>query len=214
MEQILYERPREKLRSKGVSYLTLIELAQIIIGSGSAKVSAARLSRQIVKLVESDDVSYDELVAINGLGDAKTCQILAAIEFGMRINTNAIREKHSTSANNHLSTSLIKLARSHPNNILAAWLNGAGNVCGSKFYKNLNTSSTVLAQQVISDAVAAAARSIILIIHTKQAETSPNTRELSFLIELKNMARVLHVNILDVIAVDSKNQRSWKKLPS
>ena len=111
---------------------------QIIIGSGSAKVSAARLSRQIVKLLESDDVSYDELVAINGLGDAKTCQILAAIEFGMRINTNAIREKHSTSANNHLSTSLIKLARSHPNNILAAWLNGAGNVCGSKFYKNLN----------------------------------------------------------------------------
>ncbi len=85
MEQILYERPREKLRNRGVKALSLLELLQLIIGSGNARVSAARLAREVEGLITSRTATYAALIQIDGLGDAKACQILASLELAGRV---------------------------------------------------------------------------------------------------------------------------------
>lgn len=85
MGQFLYERPREKLRNRGVASLGLVELLQLIVGSGSAQLSGARVAREIECVLKGGPVSYDVLVSIRGVGDAKACQILAALEIGGRI---------------------------------------------------------------------------------------------------------------------------------
>lgn len=84
MEQFIYERPREKLRRQGVGALTRIELLQLLIGSGTARYHSAKLAREIEGVMRSQHVSFDALVAIPGIGEAKACQILAALEFGGR----------------------------------------------------------------------------------------------------------------------------------
>lgn len=82
---MVYERPREKLRNRGVDSLSSLELLQIIIGSGGQGVSVGTLARRVDTLIGHSSVSLDSLLAIRGIGVAKASQILAAIEFGKRL---------------------------------------------------------------------------------------------------------------------------------
>lgn len=86
MEQFSYTRPREKLRDKGVRSLSSVELLQILIGSGGRGVSAARIAKSIAQLLERGhgDIAYDKLLAVAGIGHAKACLVIAAIELGKR----------------------------------------------------------------------------------------------------------------------------------
>ncbi len=66
--------------------LTSTELLQLIIGSGSAKVSGAKLARMVEQVLATGVVSYEALVAVRGVGEAKACQVLAVVELGKRLN--------------------------------------------------------------------------------------------------------------------------------
>lgn len=88
MKQFTYERPREKLVAQGVRSLKMVELLQILIGSGSATVSSALTAQYVNKLIENNSpsgVTYEQLQVIPGVGHAKACVILAAIEVGGRV---------------------------------------------------------------------------------------------------------------------------------
>lgn len=86
MDQFTYMRPREKIHERGVGSLSSMELLQVIIGSGTKHHSAARISRHVLQWVEqhNESPSYEDLRSIPGLGHAKVCLIIAAIEFGRR----------------------------------------------------------------------------------------------------------------------------------
>jgi len=84
MERILYQRPREKLRSIGPSELSIAELFQVILGAGSPKISGAKIARLVEELYMKDAITYQALISIGGIGEAKACQILAALELAMR----------------------------------------------------------------------------------------------------------------------------------
>lgn len=85
MEQIFYQRPREKLQSVGASSLTLIELLQIVLSPGNAQLSSAKLARIVEPFITSGKVSYAHLTALHGVGHAKACQILALVELCERV---------------------------------------------------------------------------------------------------------------------------------
>lgn len=85
MEYERYQRPREKLRTHGVEALSIAELFQVILGSGSSRISGAKIARLVDKLFVDDTLSYETLVSIEGVGEAKACQILAAIELSRRV---------------------------------------------------------------------------------------------------------------------------------
>ena len=86
------ERPREKLVQSGAASLSNSELLAILIGSGTRESSAIMLANRILAL-EEEGISFltnclpEELSGIPGMGMAKSCQIVAAIELGKRIAT-------------------------------------------------------------------------------------------------------------------------------
>lgn len=88
-EWAVEERPREKLQGRGEQALTTAELLAILIGSGTTKKSAVELMRDVLR--ECDDkllllsrMSIEELMAFNGIGEAKAITIKAAMELGRR----------------------------------------------------------------------------------------------------------------------------------
>ncbi|MGG6297451.1 RadC family protein [Leptolyngbya sp. AN02str] len=92
----LSERPRERLISGGANRLATAELLAILLGTGqgSGKLSAVGLGQYILQqlgqhqrdaLTMLKDVSIHELTKIPGVGEAKACTILAAIELGKRV---------------------------------------------------------------------------------------------------------------------------------
>lgn len=84
MEQVLYQRPREKIRESGAEQLSLAELLQVVLGSGSVRSSVARISRQVAPILQRGSASYEKLRIIEGVGDAKACQLLAVQELMKR----------------------------------------------------------------------------------------------------------------------------------
>lgn len=83
------DRPREKLILKGKSALSDAELIAILIGSGTASLSAVDLSRSILGSVEHDlallaRLSIQDLKKFKGIGEAKAISIVSALELGRR----------------------------------------------------------------------------------------------------------------------------------
>ena len=83
------DRPREKMLEKGRETLSDAELIAILIGSGNSNESAVDLSRRILKdvndnLIQLSQLSINELMTYNGIGEAKAVSIAAALELGRR----------------------------------------------------------------------------------------------------------------------------------
>ncbi len=83
------DRPREKLLAKGCSALTDAELIAILLGSGTAKLSAVELAKFIMANVDNNlnalaRLGTKDLMKIKGIGEAKAVTIIAAMELGRR----------------------------------------------------------------------------------------------------------------------------------
>ena len=89
------ERPYERLIEYGKEYLTTEELLAILIKSGyknySSKMIAHNIINNLKDLSELKKLKYEDLIKIKGIGQAKACNILAAIELSKRIN---IKKEH------------------------------------------------------------------------------------------------------------------------
>jgi DNA repair protein RadC len=90
------ERPRERLIQHGAKSLATGELLAILLGTGqgAGKLSAVGLGQYILNqfsegqrdpLAVLRDASIHELTQISGVGEAKACTILAALELGKRV---------------------------------------------------------------------------------------------------------------------------------
>lgn len=83
------ERPREKAYYYGIDSLTNNELLALILRTGSKKESALQLAQRVINEVGGlsylKDVTYHQLVSINGIKKAKAISILAVIELTKRI---------------------------------------------------------------------------------------------------------------------------------
>ena len=83
------ERPRERLINNGVDKLNNEELLALLLKTGTKNVSAKNLANLILKKIGDiknlKNITYNDLLKIDGIGSAKACDILAAIELGKRI---------------------------------------------------------------------------------------------------------------------------------
>lgn len=86
------ERPRERMQHSGAHALSNPELLGIILSSGTQDASAVELGRRILCHHPNDGIAFlrnttiRQLCEIKGIGTAKACQIMAAVELGKRIS--------------------------------------------------------------------------------------------------------------------------------
>lgn len=83
-------RPRERLAEFGAESLETKELIALLIGSGSREASAVELAENMLCSVGGDlqklsQISFSELFSFQGMGMAKCCAVLSAIELSRRI---------------------------------------------------------------------------------------------------------------------------------
>lgn len=94
------ERPRERLRLRGPSSLSAPELIAILLGTGSRGKDVLELSSEL--LAEFGDVkglaraTGEELTSFPGLGEAKACVLLAALELAKRSTWLAALGRHAS----------------------------------------------------------------------------------------------------------------------
>ena len=84
------DRPRERLINYGVENLSNEELLAIIFKTGTKGESAKDLGVKVLSKIDNikklNDINLEFLKEIKGIGMSKSCDLLAAIELGKRIN--------------------------------------------------------------------------------------------------------------------------------
>ena len=83
------DRPREKLKNKGIGALTDAELIAILIGSGTKNESAVDVSKRLMNAADNNlnvlgKKTLRDLMQVNGIGEAKAISIMASLELGKR----------------------------------------------------------------------------------------------------------------------------------
>ena len=203
-----YERPRERLQRQGASSLSLVELFQVVIGSGGAKMSGASIAKRVSRLATSshDPLSYVDLVAISGVGQAKACLILASIELGMRLNANAIAADVEA-----LDTSDLKSASRTV--LRVQYMSGSNSSLGYDSHPVFRYPDVeVLVRAVLSKAIEKKARSVLVAIGSKNENiTEPSLAVLGVIHRIYASADYLQIAVGVFELVNKKDTRSLKR---
>ncbi len=207
MEQILYERPREKLRYRGARSLSLAELFQIVIGSGNSRTSVGKIARNVSGLINSSSViSYGELLKLEGLGDAKVCQILAVLELTRRLNTP---EETSRAIGEVFDLRMLK--KSKQQLLVYVTYDGSGIIIKNRQFTNGIKRYKTIMRRICAEAVGDSAAAIELFIGYDAQNLQPSFLELNFIKALVESANTLNINVKAVWLVNKNSSIDIRK---
>lgn len=213
------ERPREKLINNGVESLTNSELIAIILQSGSKEESALTLGTKVMSLNEQGlnalvDVTTEELIDIKGIGTAKACQILSAIEFGRRVassKSNILGKVSSPQmVADHFEHQLMHLNKEK---FIAVFLNTKNMITS---YETISigslSASIVHPREVFNRAIKKSAASIILVHNHPSGNSNPSNEDKLITERLCEVGKIVGISVLDHLIISSGGYFSFKEM--
>lgn len=202
------ERPREKLIQHGAESLSNPELLAILIGSGTKEVSAIMLANRILAL-EEEGISYltnclpEELSGIPGMGMAKSCQIIAAIELGKRIATRPKEKRINIKSPNEVASLFIEEMRYLKKEYFKVLLLNTKNeiiMIENISIGSLN-SSVVHPREVFCTAIKKSACSMILVHNHPSGNPMPSQTDIDITRRLAEAGELLGIKVLDHLII-------------
>lgn len=200
-------RPRERLLSEGAEALSSAELLGILFGIGSREKTAVELASEVISgsgdLFGLHNVSVHDLVKIHGIGEAKACIILAAVEFGKRLGRvrNPGRPVISSPAD---VDGLLRgrIANRDRENFVAVLLNTKNEVLEiSTISIGTLSNSLVHPREVFKPAVRASAASVVLAHNHPSGKVEPSREDREITGRLVDAAEILGIEVLDHVIV-------------
>lgn len=211
------DRPREKLKEYGVSFLSNAELIAIIIGTGTIKSSALDVARTLLKeqngLNGLNSIQVSELIQVDGIGEAKASKIMASIEIGKRLNSfrrNSSKKITCPCDAAYLLMDELKFKNKEYFNIIM--LNTKNIV---QDIKNISigslNSSIVHPREVFLEAIKHSSASIILVHNHPSGDPKPSREDISLTQRLVKAGDILGINVVDHIIIGDECYYSMKE---
>jgi DNA repair protein RadC len=198
------DRPREKLLLKGKAALSDAELIAILLGTGTASLSAVDVAKNILQFVNNDlnelaKLSVKDLMKVKGIGEAKAISIVSALELGRRRKDLLIEERPKISS----STDIYDLLKSDLLDLPyeAFWivlLNRANRVIKKQQISHGGVAGTVADPKIIFKiALEELASGIILAHNHPSGNLAASQADLDLTKKLKESGKMLDIQVLD-----------------
>ncbi len=179
----------------------------LLFGIGSREKTAVELAGEVISeaggLFGLYDVSVHELTEINGIGEAKACIILAAVELGRRIGQvrNPGRPVISSPADvDRLLRG--RIANLDRENFVVVLLNTKNEVIEtSTISVGTLSASLVHPREVFKPAIRASAAGVILAHNHPSGKVEPSREDREVTARLVEAAEVLGIEVLDHVIV-------------
>lgn len=200
-------RPRERLLSEGPEALSSAELLGILFGIGTREKTSVELASEVIS--ESGDLfglhntSVHDLVRLHGIGEAKACIILAAVEFGKRMGRIRNPGRPMISSPQDVDGLLRgRIANSDRENFVVVLLNTKNEVLEMPTISvGTLSSSLVHPREVFKPAIRASAASIILAHNHPSGKVQPSREDREVTRRLVNAAEIIGIEVLDHVIV-------------
>ncbi len=200
-------RPRERLLAAGPSALSDGELLGLLFGIGSREKTAVELAGEVISEASGlhglYDVSVHELMEVNGIGEAKACIILAAVELGRRIGQVRNPGRPVVSSPADVDRLLRgRIANLDRENFVVVLLNTKNEVIETPLVSvGTLSASLVHPREVFKPAIRASAASVILAHNHPSGKVEPSREDREVTRRLGEAAGVLGIEVLDHVIV-------------
>lgn len=212
------ERPREKLMLQGKEHLSNGELLSILLRTGTREQSSLALAQEILKLDEQGilflgECTPEELSGIKGIGHAKACQILAAVELGKRIACLPRKERVKLTNPDEVARLFMEKMRYYKKEHFKVLIISAkGDIIEEKEISIGDLSSTVIhPREVFSHAIRRGAASVICVHNHPSGNPTPSEQDMSATKRLIQAAEILGIQVLDHIIIGDGTYISFKR---
>lgn len=209
------ERPREKLRQKGAQNLKDAELLAILLGTGYQGKNVLQLADLILNKTSKKkflSLTYDQLIKIKGINQAKACTILAAIELVKR----TLKVKDDTlpiiKSVDDVVAQAVYMRDKIREHLMVIYLNARHEMIFKKpmFVGTLNA-NIVHPREIFAEALRQNAASIILVHNHPSGNSDPSQNDLAITKRMTEAGRLMGIEVLDHIIITKAKAFSFKK---
>lgn len=204
------DKPREKLAYKGVQSLTSKELLMVILGRGIKGRDVTVLANDILKLIESEreDLTFEKLKALPGVGAAKAGQILASFELAKRY---IIKPEQKINNTEDILAIVSEIRNKKQEHFITITLTGASNVIEKRIvFKGTINYSLVHPREIFSDALTDRAAGIVFIHNHPENDVEPSEADIKITKQLVGAAKLLGIEVIDHIIVTKNEHFSFR----
>lgn len=202
------EKPREKLLREGKEKLSNIEILSILIGSGTKQRSAMEVAADIISMDRSgikylSDCRPEELSRIRGIGNARACEILAAVELGKRIASIPADERSVIKCSSNIADIFMERMRYYKKeHFVSLMINAKGQIIEeTEISIGDLCSSCTHPREVFVEAVRRSAGSVVFIHNHPSGDPTPSDADILTTQRLIEAGNILGIPVLDHIII-------------
>jgi DNA repair protein RadC len=203
------DRPREKLQRKGVRALSDFELLEVLIGSGAGESDVGQIARRLQQLMEknTDDLHYDALAAVKGVGPALATKLLASLELAQRY---LLRNIEPLRAPKDLMARLDALRTKPQEHFVCLTLDGGQRLIAQRTI-TIGTLNAVQAhpREVFTDAIADRAATVVIAHNHPSGDPHPTQADISLTQQLTAAGNILGITLRDHLILTKTDHYSF-----
>ncbi len=209
------ERPREKLKKRGIQSLSDAELLAILFQTGTKEKSVLEMSMDLLKkygsLENLENQSMQELAKEYGIGEIKAMKLVTTFEIGKRIRSilhqSSVRIHHAEDVYHAFHELVRNLTQEH---FITVFLNTKNEIISYKtiFIGSANR-SIVHPRDIFKEAIRSSAVKILVIHNHPSGDVTPSEEDRQFTLRLIEAGKLLQIPLLDHIIIGKNTYYSF-----
>lgn len=208
-------RPREKLIARGASALTNTELVALLLGSGIKNYNVLSIANRLLKRLGKtgfSGITWEELDHEKGIGKARACIILAALELGRRLFLKEDEGVYCIDGPESVYRLTRDLSSHKKEHFVALYLNAKNQVLkretitiGSLF------SNMVHPREVFGPALEVSAAAVVLVHNHPSGDPEPSPEDRALTSRLVAAGQLMGIEVLDHLVIGRKSYVSFEE---
>lgn len=203
-----WEKPREKLMREGCARLSTAEILAILLRTGTREKSAVDLAGDILSMDSRGirflaDCTPEELRKIKGMGEAKVCELIAAVELGRRVAAAQPKICGRISCSKDIADMFMEQMRYYrKEHFFCLLINTKGDIIEEDEVSVGDLCSSVAGgREVFCNAIRRNAGSIALIHNHPSGDPTPSEQDIKTTRRLVQAGELLGIPVLDHIVI-------------
>ena len=213
------EKPREKLLRDGPDSLSTVEVLAVILGTGTRTKSVIDLAGEVLAMDVRGlrylaDCSPEDLKQVSGMGEAKVCVLMAALELGKRLSCLPAEERVRIKCPDDIAQLFLERLRyEKKEHFKCLLINARGEILEEHDVSIGDlTSSASHPREVFSPAVRRSAGSVAFVHNHPSGDPNPSSADIESTRRLVEAGNLLGIPVIDHIIIGDGSYVSMKGL--
>ena len=205
-------RPREKFLKKGPNALSKSDLLAILLGSGIKGINVQELSKRIIKKFNKNflNITVEDLLKIQGIGEAKALQITSAISLVKRFYNEGDNNEIIVKNPQDVASIVFDLKDKKKEHLVCLYLNARNSLIKKETISiGLLDKSLFHPRELFAPALELRAASVIVVHNHPSGHSEPSEKDIEIAQKIAEAGKLLGISVLDFLIIAKNSTHSF-----